>query len=175
MSVHRLGDLVPQIAPDVFIAPGAHVIGDVVIGVGSSIWFNTVVRGDVHPIRIGAGSNVQDNSVVHVTGGRFGTVIGDRVLIGHLCIVHGCELQDDSFVGMGATVMDGCVVEQGGMVAAGALLTPGKAVKRFELWAGRPAKFVRILEEAERAQFQGGTATYGRLAQDYRARLANAN
>lgn len=172
MSVHRLGDLVPQLAPDVFIAPGAHVIGDVSIGAGSSIWFNTVVRGDVHPIRIGVGSNVQDNSVVHVTGGRFGTVIGDRVLIGHLCIVHGCELQDDSFVGMGATVMDGCVVEQGGMVAAGALLTPGKVVKRLELWSGRPAKFVRVLTEEERVQFQSGTGTYARLAQKYRGNLA---
>jgi carbonic anhydrase/acetyltransferase-like protein (isoleucine patch superfamily) len=172
MPLYTVNGLTPQVAPDVFIAPGAHVIGDVRIGAGSSIWFNVVVRGDVQPIRIGEGSNVQDGSVVHVTRGRFGTNIGNRVLVGHLCIVHGCDLHDDAFIGMGATVMDGCVVEQGGMVAAGALLTPGKKVGPHELWAGRPAKLVRVLDEAERAQFQAGTASYTGLAQEYRATLA---
>ncbi|MCM0033543.1 gamma carbonic anhydrase family protein [Sandarakinorhabdus limnophila] len=157
----------PQIADDVFIAPGAHVIGKVSIGAGSSIWFNCVLRGDVGHISVGERTNVQDGTIVHVTGGRFDTHIGDDVLIGHACIIHGCRLENHAFVGMGAIVLDGAVVEPDAMLAAGALLTPGKVVKSGELWAGRPAKFLRSLTAAEIAGNRAGAAGYARLAQVY--------
>jgi carbonic anhydrase/acetyltransferase-like protein (isoleucine patch superfamily) len=105
------GDKTPVIAPDVFVAPNATVIGDTEIGAGSSIWFGCVLRGDVNSIRIGAGTNIQDGSIVHVTRARYATVIGSGVTIGHLALIHGCRLEDNSFVGMQATVMDGCVIE----------------------------------------------------------------
>ncbi|WP_303812979.1 gamma carbonic anhydrase family protein [Sandarakinorhabdus limnophila] len=159
----------PQIADDVFIAPGAHVIGKVSIGAGSSIWFNCVLRGDVGRIKVGERTNIQDGTIVHVTGGRFDTHIGDDVLIGHGCIIHGCRLENHAFVGMGAIVLDGAVVEPDAMLAAGALLTPGKVVKGGELWAGRPAKFLRSLTAAEIAGNRAGAAGYARLAQVYRA------
>jgi carbonic anhydrase/acetyltransferase-like protein (isoleucine patch superfamily) len=152
----------------VFIAPGAHVIGKVSIGAGSSIWFNCVLRGDVGHINVGERTNVQDGTIVHVTGGRFDTHIGDDVLIGHGCIIHGCRLENHAFVGMGAIVLDGAVVEADAMLAAGALLTPGKVVKSGELWAGRPAKFLRSLTVAEIAGNRAGAAGYARLAQVYR-------
>jgi carbonic anhydrase/acetyltransferase-like protein (isoleucine patch superfamily) len=158
----------PQIADDVFIAPGAHVIGKVSIGAGSSIWFNCVLRGDVGRITVGERTNIQDGTIVHVTGGRFDTHIGDDVLIGHGCIIHGCRLENHAFVGMGAIVLDGAVVESDAMLAAGALLTPGKVVKSGELWAGRPAKFLRGLTAAEIAGNRAGAAGYARLAQVYR-------
>ncbi|WP_310476391.1 gamma carbonic anhydrase family protein [Sandarakinorhabdus sp.] len=159
----------PQIVDDVFIAPGAHVIGKVSIGAGSSIWFNCVLRGDVGRISIGERTNIQDGTIVHVTGGRFDTHIGDDVLIGHGCIIHGCRLDDHAFIGMGAVVLDGAMVEGDAMLAAGALLTPGKVVKRGELWAGRPAKFLRALSAQDIARNRAGSAGYARLAQAYRA------
>jgi carbonic anhydrase/acetyltransferase-like protein (isoleucine patch superfamily) len=159
--------VVPQIAATAFVAPTASVIGDVVIGAGSSIWFGTVVRGDVHEIRIGERTNIQDGTVVHVTRGKFGTYIGSGITIGHGAILHACTLEDDCFIGMGATVMDGAVVESGAMVAAGALVTPGKRVKKGELWAGSPAKFLRPLTEAEVAFFPQSAAGYVDLAAEY--------
>ena len=169
MMVHPFGSDMPQIANDVFIAPGAHVIGKVSIGAGSSIWFNCVLRGDVGRISVGERTNIQDGTIVHVTGGRFDTHIGDDVLIGHGCIIHGCRLENHAFVGMGAIVLDGAVVEPDAMLAAGALLTPGKVVKSGELWAGRPAKFLRSQTAAEIAGNRAGAAGYARLAQVYRA------
>lgn len=161
----------PQLADDVFIAPGARVIGRVSIGAGSSVWFNCVLRGDVGRISVGQRTNIQDGSIVHVTGGRFDTHIGDDVLVGHGCIIHGCRLESHAFIGMGATVLDGAVVEGDAMLAAGALLTPGKAVKTGELWAGRPAKFLRALRAEEIAGNRAGAAGYAKLAQAYRAGL----
>jgi carbonic anhydrase/acetyltransferase-like protein (isoleucine patch superfamily) len=144
------------------------VIGKVTIGTGSSVWFNCVLRGDVGRIKVGERTNLQDGTIVHVTGGRFDTHIGDDVLIGHGCIIHGCRLENHTFVGMGAIVLDGAVVEADAMLAAGALLTPGKVVKSGELWAGRPAKFLRSLTVAEIAGNRAGAAGYARLAQVYR-------
>src|SRR5208337_2586913 len=134
-----------DIHPEAFVAPGAVVIGDVVIGAGSSVWFNCVVRGDVHHIRVGERTNIQDGTVVHVTGGKFATHIGSDITIGHGCVLHACTLEDGCFIGMGAIILDGAVVESGAMVAAGALVTPGKRVKAGELWAGNPAKLLRPL------------------------------
>lgn len=167
------GDKTPVIAPDVFVAPNATVIGDTEIGAGSSIWFGCVLRGDVNSIRIGAGTNIQDGSIVHVTRARYATVIGSGVTIGHLALIHGCRLEDNSFVGMQATVMDGCVIESEGMLAAGALLTPGKRIGRGELWAGRPAKLMRRLDTDELQNIYNTAAHYAKLAARYRDQLAS--
>lgn len=172
MPLYALGNLTPTLADDVFIAPGAQVIGDVTIGAGSSIWFNCVLRGDGNSIRIGNRSNIQDGSIVHITTKTHGTLIGDDVLIGHMAIVHGCEIQDRGFVGLGAIIMDGCVIETDGMLAAGALLTPAKRIGRGQLWTGRPARYVRDLTPEEIASNQAGVAGYAQLAQIFRQNLA---
>lgn len=160
--------VLPTIHETAFVAPGTQIIGDVTMGAGSSLWFNCVARGDVHVIRIGARSNIQDGSIVHVTGGRFGTFVGDDVLVGHLCIIHGCRLENESFVGMGSTVMDGCVIEQGAMLGAGSLLSPGKIIKAGQLWLGRPARYVRDLTQEELAGNRSAVAHYVSLAEEYR-------
>ena len=164
-------DVYPKISNDVFIAPNSAVIGDVVIGSESSVWFGTVIRGDVMPIRIGERTNLQDGTIVHVTGGEYEVFIGDDVLIGHRAIIHGATLKDKCFVGMAATVLDGAVVETGGIVAAGALVTPGKVVKEGELWAGSPAKLFRTVSEQEVSEFLSGAEGYRKLAQEYRVAL----
>ena len=160
--------VLPTIHETAFVAPGTQVIGDVTLGAGSSLWFNCVARGDVDVIRIGARSNIQDGSIVHVTGGRFGTFVGDDVLVGHQCIIHGCRLENESFVGMGSTVMDGCVIEQGAMLGAGSLLSPGKIIKAGQLWLGRPARYVRDLTPAELASNREAVLHYVHLAAEYR-------
>ncbi len=165
---------VPALADDVFLAPGCAVIGNVVIGAGSSVWFNTVVRGDVNEIRIGERSNLQDGTVVHVTSDGFGSYIGSDVTVGHKAVLHACTLEDGCLIGMGAVVMDGVVVEKGAMVAAGALVTFNKRVKSGELWAGSPARCLRNLSEDEIAQIATSANTYVRLAQEYRTRLSSA-
>lgn len=166
------GDKHPTIAGDAFVAPNATVIGDTTVGAGSSIWFGCVLRGDVNSIRVGAGTNIQDGSIVHVTRARFATQIGSGVTVGHLALIHGCVLEDNCFVGMQATVMDGCVIASEGMLAAGALLTPGKRIGQGELWAGRPAKLMRRLEPDEIRNIQETAAHYARLAATYREQFA---
>ena len=160
----------PSVDPAGFVAPGARLIGDVEIGPEASIWYNCVLRGDVNRIRVGARSNLQDGTVVHVDSPKPGsdsglpTIIGEDVLIGHMAMIHGCILHDRAFVGLGAIVMDGCEIESGGMLAAGAMLTPGRRIPAGQLWAGRPAKYVRDLSEAEMAMHQMGVAHYVALA-----------
>ena len=137
-----LDGVAPRIAPDAFVAPTAALIGDVEIGAESSVWFHCVLRGDTAPIRVGRRSNIQDGSIVHVTGADLATLIGDEVTIGHAAVVHACTLHDRAFVAIGATVLDGAVIEEGGVLAAGALLTPGKRIGRNETvarLAGAPA------------------------------------
>ncbi|HVJ52355.1 MAG TPA: gamma carbonic anhydrase family protein [Aliidongia sp.] len=163
--------VLPTIASDAFVAPNATIIGDAVIGAGSSIWFGCVLRGDVHQIRVGARVNIQDGTTVHVTGGRSATLIGDDVSIGHMALIHGCMLEHESFVGMGAIVMDEVVVETRGMVAAGAMVTPGKRVRTGELWAGRPAKLMRELTDEDYEMMRRTGENYARLAQQYRAEI----
>src|ERR1700722_17636607 len=121
-------NIIPTIDPDAFIAEGAVVIGDVHIGSKSNIWFGCVVRGDVNYIRIGERTNIQDGSVIHVTRKTGPTVIGSGITIGHNVLLHACTLEDDCFIGMHATIMDGAVVESGAWVAAGALVTPNKRI-----------------------------------------------
>jgi carbonic anhydrase/acetyltransferase-like protein (isoleucine patch superfamily) len=171
------GGKTPRIDDSAFIAPGAKLIGDIEIGPEASIWYNVVLRGDLNRIRIGARSNVQDGSVLHVDspkpGGDAGhpTMIGEEVLIGHLAMVHGCILHDRSFVGLGAIVMDGCEIESGGMLAAGGLLTPGRRILAGQLWAGRPAKYVRDLSPEEQAGNLAGVFHYVKLAKLHHAAL----
>jgi gamma-carbonic anhydrase len=164
--------ILPRIAERVFIAPGATVIGDVEIGAESSIWFGCVVRGDVNVVRIGERTNLQDGTVVHVAKEGQGTFIGSDITVGHMALLHACTLEDGAFVGMRATIMDDCLVEQGSMLAAGALLTPGKRVRRGELWAGSPAKKIRDLNEHDRQQIAKLAPRYVSLAADYLAEEA---
>ena len=158
----------PDIDETAYIAPSADVIGDVVVGEKSSIWFNCVVRGDVNYIRVGNRSNIQDGTVLHVSNGTHPTIVGDDVLVGHNCIIHGCTLENGSFVGMGTTVLDGVVVESGGMVAAGALVTPNKRVPSGQLWGGSPAKRLRDLSDEEVENLTSGAKHYAELAQIYK-------
>ncbi|MFN7177678.1 MAG: gamma carbonic anhydrase family protein [Thermaurantiacus sp.] len=164
-------DARPTAHETAWVAPTAAVIGDVTLGEESSVWYGCTLRGDVMPIRVGARSNIQDGSVVHVTRKRAETVIGDDVLVGHSCMIHGCTLMDHAFVGLGAIVMDGCVVEPDGMLAAGAMLTPGKRIGARELWAGRPAKLLRALSDEEVARNRAGAAGYVELARLHRESL----
>ena len=171
MTIIAFNGTSPAIAADAFIAPGARIIGNVTIGARASIWYNCVVRGDVGAITIGARTNIQDGSVVHVTGGKFNTVIGEDCLIGHLAMIHGCTLEDHAFVGLGAIVMDGCVIETDAMLAAGAMLTPGKRIPAGQLWAGRPAVYLRDLKPDDIARNRAGAAGYVELAQRHKREL----
>lgn len=158
--VYRLHGMTPKLGARVFIAPNAAVIGDVEIGDDSAVWFSSVLRGDVMFIRVGARTNIQDGTVVHVVNKKLPAIIGNDITIGHSCLIHACTLKDRAFVGMHATILDGAVIEEGGMLAAGSLLTPGKVIGPNELWRGSPAKFWRVLEDEERAGFQGNAAHY---------------
>ena len=162
----------PTISPDAFVAPNAAIIGDVQIGAGATIWFGCTLRGDVHEIRVGENTNIQDGTVLHVTQGKFGCYVGSNVLVGHSALIHGCTIGDNAFVGMSATVLDGAVVEPGGFVAAGALVAPGKVVKTGEMWGGNPAKKMRDLRPGEMEMFAQGTKDYKLLGQEYAKMLA---
>ena len=166
----------PTLGARVYVDPAATVIGDVVIGDDSSIWPGTVVRGDVNFVRIGARCNLQDGTIVHVSHrgphsrmDGYPTLIGDDVTIGHGAIVHACSIGNGALVGMGATVMDGVVVEDHGYVGAGALVPPGKVVRSRELWLGNPAKMVRVLDDAAVEGLLYSAAHYVRLKDDYLA------
>ena len=161
-------EILPKIAPSAFIAPSATVIGDVEIGADAGIWFGCILRGDVNIIRIGARTNIQDGTIIHVSKDGQGTFIGDDVTIGHMVLLHACTLQSGCFIGMHATIMDDCVVETGGMLAAGALLTPGKRIAAGQLWAGSPARPLRDVGEAERAVIARTIPRYVGLAREYR-------
>jgi carbonic anhydrase/acetyltransferase-like protein (isoleucine patch superfamily) len=173
------GGKTPRIHATAFVAPGAQLIGDIELGAEASIWYNCVLRGDVNHIRIGARTNIQDGSVIHVDspkeadGHGYPTLIGADVLIGHLAIVHGCILHDRAFVGLGSIVMDGCEIESDAMLAAGAMLTPGKRIPSGQLWAGRPAKYVRDLTPQELAGQRAGVAHYVALAKAHAEALRN--
>ena len=160
--------VLPVIAPDAFVAPGAVLIGDVEIGAKASVWFNCTLRGDEQAIRIGARTNVQDGTVIHVHSRKQGTYIGADVTIGHMAMLHACTIEDGAYIGMGAIVLDEAVVEGGAMLAAGAMLTQKKRLKRGELWAGRPARLMRALSEAEIAGFARTAGVYVERARDYR-------
>ena len=166
---YALDGVAPRIAPTAWIAPTAVLIGHVEIGDFASIWFNCVLRGDTNLIRVGARSNVQDGSVLHVNpGDGMQCLIGDDVTIGHSAIVHAATLENGAFVAMAAVVLDGATIETGGVLAAGAVLPPGKRIGRNELWAGTPAKRVRILSDEERGRFALNAPAYVENARRFR-------
>ena len=158
----------PIIDPSAFIAPGAVVIGDVIIGAESSVWPGCVLRGDMHVIRIGARTNIQDGTIIHVTAGGQGTHIGDDVTVGHMALLHDCTVENNAFVGMRAILMDGAKIENHGVLAAAALLTQGKIVPAGQLWSGSPAKYKRDLTPAESAEFGSRAAEYVELMKVYK-------
>ena len=163
----------PAVAADAWIAPTALLIGDVTVGPRSGIWFHCVLRGDTNFIRVGARTNIQDGTIVHVNAGHYPTIIGDDVTIGHAAIIHACTLEDWAFVGMGAIVLDGAVIEHGGMLAAGGLLTPNKRIGPHELWAGSPARLLRVMDDAEQAFFAQNAPHYASLAARFKAGLSD--
>ena len=177
ITVVAIGGKAPRIHSSAFIAPGCRIIGDVEIGEDASIWYNCVIRADVNRIVIGARTNIQDGTVVHCDSPKparpegYPTFIGEDVLIGHMAMVHGCTLEDRSFVGLGSIVMDGCMIRSEGMLAAGAMLTAGKEIGKRELWMGRPAKPVRDLDEAAVAANQLGVTGYVQNGRNHRAAL----
>ena len=165
-------DSLPSISDEAFIAPNATIIGDVVIGADSGIWFNCLLRGDVNEIRIGERTNIQDGTIIHVSGQGQGTYIGDDITVGHMALIHACTLQDGCFIGMKATVMDGALVESGAMVAAGALVSPGKCVPAGQMWSGTPARYVRDLRQSDLEMIRYTAPHYVKLAHRYRKGLA---
>lgn len=168
MPVLPFRDRHPRLGERVYVAPSAHVVGDVVLGDDVSIWFGSVVRGDVHSIRIGARSNVQDGSVVHVTHDTHPTTIGAGVVIGHQAVIHGCTLEDGCLIGIGARVLDGAVVERAAQVGAGAVVTPGTRLPAGWLALGIPARPVRELSDGERDNIAAIAERYARLKEHYR-------
>ena len=139
----------PQIAPSAFIAEGAHIIGDVHIGEHSSVWFNCVLRGDCYYIRIGESTNIQDGTVIHVTQGRFPTIIGNYVTVGHMAVLHGCTVKDRCLIGIGAIVLDDVTIGEESFIAAGSLVTPGTVIPPRSMVMGAPAKLRREVSDEE--------------------------
>lgn len=167
MSLHKFMEHYPEIGKGVFIADGAHVIGDVQVKENSSIWYNVVLRGDVNHIRIGEDTNIQDNSVVHVTHGGCPSIIGNRVTVGHSAVIHACTVEDYALIGMGAVVLDGAHIKPYSLVAAGSVVAPGKTFPEGSLIVGSPAKAVRELSAKERSDLEKSAAHYVELAKKY--------
>ena len=165
--IFAIGAKTPKIHETAFIAPGAVVCGDVEVEENASVWYGCVLRGDTNRIVVGKGSNVQDGTIIHVDEPSIGgspTIIGENVLIGHRCMIHGATVEDGGFVGMGATMLDGSVVKTGAMLAAGAFLSPRKIVPAGEMWAGMPARKFRDLKEGEDRMALLGSAHYRKEA-----------
>ena len=175
-SIRPYLETTPRLGANVYVDPAAVVIGDVVIGDDSSIWPCAVARGDVHYVRIGARTNIQDGAVLHVTHdgeytpGGFPLIIGDDVTVGHGAIVHACTVKDACLIGMNATVLDGAVVSKHAMVAAGAVVSPGKIVGEGELWVGNPARRVRMLSDQEIERLYYSARHYVKLKDRYLSR-----
>ena len=169
-------NILPNISHKAFIAPNAIITGEVNIKDQANIWYNVVIRGDVAPIIIGEGTNIQDGSIIHVTRAahiqnktskKSPTIIGKGVTIGHQAMLHACTIEDHSFIGMSSTILDGSTVETESMVAAGAVITPGKTIKRGEIWAGNPGKFLRKMSEPEIKFITQSELNYIELASEY--------
>lgn len=174
MNLRTYKGISPRIAGSAFVDPAAVVIGDVEVGEDSSIWPCTVVRGDVHRIRIGARTNVQDGSILHVAhegpySPGYPLLIGDDVTIGHAAIVHACVVGDACLIGMNATIMDGAIIGKHSLIGAGAMVSPGKQVGEGELWMGSPARFVRKLSDDEIERLYYSARQYVQLKNDYLA------
>ena len=159
---------VPRIHLSAWLAPGSVVVGDVEIGEDCSIWYGAVIRGDVHHIRIGPRTNVQDLSVLHVTAGRYATEVGAEVTIGHRAVVHGCRVGDGALIGIGAIILDGAQIGEGALVGAGAVVTPGTVIPARSLAVGTPAKPIRALDPEEQQVQRERTLTYVQTARNHR-------
>ena len=162
--VRSLGDDNPKIEDSVWIAPNAAVVGDVTLGPEVSVWYGCVLRGDVNFIRVGARSNIQDLSMVHVTTDRFPTLIEEDVTVGHRAVVHGCQVGAGALIGIGSLILDGAVVEPGAWVGAGAVVTPGTVIPSRTLAVGTPARPVRDVTDEEYAGQLQRTRTYVKTA-----------
>ncbi len=167
MSVFPFKSITPRIAPSAFIAENAIVIGDVEIGQESSVWYGCTLRGDVNDIKIGARTNIQDGSVIHVSSTTQGTYIGDDVTVGHMALLHACTIGDRAFIGMKACIMDDAKVQSDAMVAADALVTSGKIVPSGQLWGGSPAKYMRDLTREEIDFLKFSAKRYVTLSREY--------
>lgn len=178
MNLRSYQGTTPKLGERVFIDPTALVVGDVELGDDSSVWPMTVIRADMHRIRIGQRCSIQDGSVLHITHAGpynpdgFPLVMGDDVTVGHKAVLHGCQLQDRILVGMGAIVMDGVVVESEVIIAAGALVPPGKRLESGYLYAGSPARQIRPLTDKERSFFTYTAANYVKLKEIHRQELS---
>ncbi len=147
MSLYALGDVTPQVADDAWIAPGSHIIGHIVLEAKTSVWFGCTLRGDNERITVGAGSNVQENCVLHTDMG-YPLIIGAGCTIGHKAMLHGCQIGENSLIGMGATVLNGAKIGKNCLIGAGALITEGKTIPDGSLVMGAPGKVVRSLDDA---------------------------
>ena len=158
-------DYYPKLGQNIFLASGVKIVGNVEIGDNSSVWYNSVIRGDVHYIKIGSQTNIQDCSMLHVTNGKYPLNIGSKVTIGHCVKLHGCTLEDLCFIGIGAIVLDGAVVQKNSMVAAGAVVKQNFIVPSGKLAAGVPAKIIRDLTDEEVSDFEKSAERYMNYAQ----------
>jgi carbonic anhydrase/acetyltransferase-like protein (isoleucine patch superfamily) len=174
-SLRSYRGISPTLGERVYVDSAATVIGNVTLSDDVSIWPGAVLRGDVHHIHVGARSNVQDGTVVHVTHdgpyspGGFPTVIGEDVTVGHAVVLHACTIEDFCLIGMHATVLDGAVIKKYGFVGAGSVIPPGKVVGERELWVGNPARFVRLLSDRQIEQLHYSAAHYVELKDEYLA------
>lgn len=157
----------PKIHDSCFIAPTADIIGDVTIGENSSIWYKTVLRGDVNKIVVGSNTNIQDGCIVHVAD-EYPTIIGNNVTIGHGAIIHGCTIKDGAFIGMGAIILDGAIIGEGGLIGAGALVTEGKEIPPYSLAVGVPAKVIKKLSQEHIDMAKDRAVKYANLAKAYK-------
>lgn len=171
MPIYALDGVAPRLASGVYVAPTATIIGDVELAEDASVWFGAVLRGDMYPIRIGARTNIQDNAVVHVTGGRTSTTVGADVTVGHSAIVHGCVVGDRCLIGMGSILLDGAVIGEESLVAAGALVPPGMKVPPRSMVVGKPAKVTRTLREDELAGIRAAAEIYVLNARAFATKL----
>jgi len=166
--LHTYQGMTPRLDESVFCVDSAEIIGDVVIGSESNIWFQVVIRGDVNSIRIGARTNIQDGTVIHVIHETHPTYIGDDVTVGHNVTLHGCNIGNRCLIGMGAVVLDGAKVEDDAMVAAGALVTPGTHIPSGTLYVGSPAKYKRHLSEKEIIELKQSAQNYLQYTENYK-------
>lgn len=174
MTIYSLGERLADIAPDVYVAPSADIIGTVRIAAGASIWFNVVLRGDSDWIEIGEGSNIQDGSVIHTDEG-VPTRLGARVTVGHMAFLHCCTVGEESMIANGAMVLDRSTVGRHCLIAAGALVPPDKQIPDGSVVMGSPGKIVREVTERDLALIRGAAASYARRAQRYRESLKVSN
>ena len=167
MAILSFKDKAPKISEDCFIAGNSTIIGDVELGSHSSAWFGTVIRGDVFHIRIGQNTNIQDNSVVHVTTNKFPTLIGNNVTVGHSVTLHGCVVNDNVLIGIGSVVMDQSRIGEWSILAAGSVVKPGTNIPSGKLWGGVPSKEIRDINDKEKDWIKELSNNYVKLSKDY--------